>query len=121
VACRPARIILAGFSQGGAIALASGIRREAGFAGVIALSTYLPLQSSTATEITAGRKTHAGSSWDMAASIRSCCQPGAPPAATNCRRSGLAVQWHSYPMPHSVCAEEIRDLGDWLTARFGAG
>jgi len=45
----PARIILAGFSQGGAIALAAGIRREAGLAGIMALSTYLLLQSSTAT------------------------------------------------------------------------
>ena len=33
---------------------------------------------------------------------------------------GVSVQWRSYPMPHSVCAEEIRDLGDWLTARFAA-
>jgi phospholipase/carboxylesterase len=34
---------------------------------------------------------------------------------------GFAVEWHRYPMPHSVCAEEVRDLGDWLSARLAAG
>ena len=34
---------------------------------------------------------------------------------------GMAIDWHAYPMPHSVCAEEVRDLGDWLESRFQAG
>jgi phospholipase/carboxylesterase len=116
----PGKIILAGFSQGGAIALASGLRREAGLAGIVALSTYLPLQSSTATEITtAGKRTPVFMAHGNA-------DPVVLPAWGAASRDklqalGVTVQWRSYPMPHSVCMEEIGDLGDWLTARFAAG
>lgn len=113
----PARTVLAGFSQGGAIALATGLRREAGLAGVVALSTYLPLANASRDESTAaGRATPvfmAHGSQD----------PVVPQALGSRSRDalqalGVPVQWHSYPMPHSVCAEEIRDLGDWLSRRF---
>lgn len=111
------RTILAGFSQGGAIALAAALRREKGLAGVVALSTYLPLANVTKDESTAaGRATPvfmAHGSQD----------PMVPQALGQRSREalqslGVAVEWHSYPMPHSVCAEEVRDLGDWLSRRF---
>ena len=52
--------------------------------------------------------------------------PGVPYAggdisANALRALGFEVEWHRYPMQHAVCAEEIRDLGDWMTARFAAG
>jgi phospholipase/carboxylesterase len=116
----PARIILAGFSQGGAIALANGIRREQGLAGIVGLSTYLPLTSRTATEITAaGKRTPVFMGHGSQDPV---VLPAWGAASRDALQAlGLAVQWHSYPMPHSVCAEEIRDLGDWLTARFATG
>jgi len=116
----PSRVILIGFSQGGAIALAAGLRREAGVAGIASLSGYLTMAGETAEEITkAGRATPVflghGSQDQLV-----------PPVLGTRSRSalealGVAVEWHSYPMAHSVCAEEIRDLGDWLTVRFGGG
>jgi len=114
------RVILIGFSQGGAIALANGLRREAGVAGIAALSTYLPLAPQMASEITdAGKRTPVF----MAHGAQ---DPVVPQALGQRSREvmqglGVGVEWHSYPMPHSVCAEEVRDLGDWLTARFQAG
>ena len=116
----PSRVILVGFSQGGAVALATGMRREAGVAGIASLSAYLPLAAQTATEITpAGRATpvflgHGAQDQVVVQSL-----------GTRSRAAlealGVAVQWRSYPMAHSVCAEEIRDLGDWLTLRFRGG
>ena len=114
-----ARVILVGFSQGGAIALATGLRRQAAVAGIAALSTYLPLAEATASEITdAGRATPVF----MAHGAQ---DPVLPQAIGQRSRELLqalrvAVQWHSYPMPHSVCNEEINDLGDWLAERFSA-
>jgi phospholipase/carboxylesterase len=114
------RVFLAGFSQGGAIALAAALRREAALAGVVGLSTYLPLGNSTATEATpAGRRTPVfmahGSQDPMV-------RPQWGEASRDALRGlGVPVEWRTYPMPHSVCAEEIRDLGDWLDARFAAG
>ena len=114
----PARVILIGFSQGGAVALATGLRREAGVAGIASLSAYLPLAAQTATEITAaGRATPVFLGHGAQ-------DPVVPQSLGTRSRSalealGVVVEWHSYPMPHSVCADEIRDLGDWLTVRFG--
>lgn len=114
------RLVLAGFSQGGAIALATGVRREAPLAGIVGLSTYLPMASTTASEVTT-------------ASLRSPVfmghgtQDPVVPASLGMlsrdmlRKFGATVQWHDYPMAHSVCADEIRDLGDWLQQRFAAG
>ena len=113
------RVILIGFSQGGAIALANGLRREAGIAGIAALSTYLPLLTQTMAEITdAGRKTPVF----MAHGSQDPMVPQALGLRSRAAMEALdvSVQWHSYPMPHSVCADELRDLGDWLTLRFSA-
>ena len=114
------RVFLAGFSQGGAIALAAALRREAALAGVVALSTYLPLGNATGAEATpAGKRTPVfmahGTQDPM---VRHAWGEASRDAL---RALGVPVDWHAYPMPHSVCAEEVRDLGDWLDARFAAG
>lgn len=111
------RVILAGFSQGAAIALATGLRRESALAGVIALSGYLPLAGKTEAETTA-----AGKATPMFLG-HGRVDPVVPIAlgqrsASALRALGVTVQWQDYPMPHSVCAEEIRAIGDWLSGRF---
>lgn len=114
------RILLAGFSQGGAIALAAGLRREAGVAGIVALSTYLPMADTTAAEATrAGKATPVF----MAHGQHDPVVPEGLGARSRdlMRGLGVSVDWRSYAMPHSVCAEEIHDLGDWLQQRFLAG
>jgi phospholipase/carboxylesterase len=112
-----ARTILAGFSQGGAIALATALRREAGLAGVVALSTYLPLANVTMDESTAAGR---AAPVFMAHGAQDPVVPQSLGARSRdaLQAMGVRVQWQSYAMPHSVCAEEIRDLGDWLTKRF---
>jgi len=114
------RIILAGFSQGGAIALAAGLRRSTPLAGVVALSSYLPMHDRAAhllaPQATAQPLFMAHGSQDPVVPYAAGEQ-----SATLLRQLGFAVDWHAYPMPHSVCADEIRDLGDWLSRRFAAG
>jgi phospholipase/carboxylesterase len=114
----PSRQVLVGFSQGGAIALAAGLRRELGVAGIAALSTYLPLAPVTTAEMTAaGRATPVFMAHGS--------QDPVVPQALGLRSRDLLrslqvqVQWRSYPMAHSVCAEEVADLGDWLDGLFG--
>src|SRR5690606_32170645 len=108
----PERLLLAGFSQGGAIALSAGLQRGAPLAGLVALSTYLPMAPEAARA--------ASQPLFMAHGM---FDPVVPVAAGEAgaqamRGFGFDVQWHRYPMQHAVCAEEIRDLGDWMTARF---
>lgn len=107
------RILLAGFSQGGAIALHTGLRYAKTLAGILALSTYLPLQEAAKGEIQeANRKIPiflAHGSQD----------PVIPLALSERSRAflvslGYPVQSHTYPMPHAVCPEEIRDIRVWL-------
>jgi phospholipase/carboxylesterase len=107
------RIVLAGFSQGGAIALQVGLRYPRKLAGVMALSTYLPLAESFASEAAeANRKT----SIFMAHGT----QDNVVPYQMGLRSKeilsehGYDVEWHEYPMPHSVCLEEITDIAAWL-------
>lgn len=106
------RILLAGFSQGGAIVLQTGLRYEKKLGGIIALSTYLPLKSSFSQEVTANRNIPifmAHGSTDNVIPLH---------ASTNSKKiledTGCAVEWHEYAMAHSVCAEEIRDISLWL-------
>ena len=115
------RLLLAGFSQGGAIALAAGIARAQPLAGLIALSTYLPMGVAQATaalrpEATSQPVFMAHGQFDPVVPYA-----GGDMSANALRALGFEVQWHRYPMQHAVCAEEIRDLGDWMTARFAAG
>ncbi len=107
------RIVLAGFSQGCAIALGAGLRCPHRLAGLAGLSGYLPLAASTAAE------RHAANA-DVPVFLGHGRQDGIVTLArgTQARDAllglGCAVEWHDYPMEHSVCAEEVADLADWL-------
>jgi len=113
----PERLLLAGFSQGGAITLAAGLRRQAPLAGLIALSTYLPGAAQAAAHLAAGA---AAQPVFMAHGTADPVIPlvHAEQSARALAGLGFDVQWHRYPMAHQVCAEEIRDLGDWMERRF---
>jgi len=111
------RLILAGFSQGGAITLAAGLLRATPFAGLVALSTYLPMHDRAAQRLATGANAQPVF---MAHGLQ---DPVVPFMAGNASAQVLAslgfkVDFHRYAMAHSVCAEEVRDLGDWLTRRF---
>ncbi|MEO8160657.1 MAG: alpha/beta fold hydrolase [Arenimonas sp.] len=113
----PARQLLVGFSMGGALALACGLRREAPVAAIAALSAYLPLGAKTAAELSPG-----GKSTPVFMAHGSQDPVVAPAWGSRSRDAltalGVAVEWRTYPMPHSVCADEVRDLGDWMSRRF---
>ncbi len=114
------RVVLAGFSQGGAITLAAGLRRNAPLAGLVALSTYLPMHE-RARQLLAPPAV--AQPLFMAHGIQDPVIPLAAGehSAALLRTLGFEVQWHRYPMGHAVCADEIRDLGDWLSRRFATG
>ncbi len=109
------RIVLAGFSQGGAIALHTGLRHPGRLAGILALSTYLPLAGTVAAEHAAANRDAplfmAHGRFDDIIPIERARQSRAALEALGCR-----VDWHEYPMPHAVCAEEIADIAAWLRA-----
>jgi phospholipase/carboxylesterase len=111
------RLLLAGFSQGGAITLAAGLRRREPLAGLIGLSTYLPMHDRAAQQLAAQATSQPVF---MAHGLQDPVVPYAAGemSAATLRDLGFAIDWHRYPMPHSVCAEEIRDLGDWMSRRF---
>lgn len=113
------RVLVAGFSQGGAIALAGGVRHRERLAGIIALSTYLPLADKTAAE------RHAANAGLPVFMGHGSMDPIVPQALGISSRDaltalGYAVEWHAYPMAHQVCAEEIADLRRWIGARLHA-
>ncbi|MDP2785467.1 MAG: dienelactone hydrolase family protein [Sulfurimicrobium sp.] len=113
------RIVLAGFSQGGAIALHTGLRYAEPLAGVLALSTYLPLPRTLRAEASpANTRLPVFMAHGTADSVI----PLAHGAASRdlLKQEGYAVEWHEYPMAHSVCAEEISDIGTWLTRIIAA-
>ena len=107
------KIVLAGFSQGGAIVLQTALRHPAPLAGVLALSTYLPLASALDAEIhEANRGTPifmAHGEYDDVIPLRRAEQ-----SAQLLKGAGYEVEWHTYPMPHSVCADEIGDIREFL-------
>lgn len=106
-------IVLAGFSQGGAIALHTGLRYRASLAGVLALSTYLPLPHSLTAEASPSNATvPIFMAHGMADNVIPCEQGSA--ARDFLLERGYVVEWHEYPMAHSVCAQEIADIGAWL-------
>jgi phospholipase/carboxylesterase len=113
------RIFLAGFSQGGAITLAAGLHRREPLAGLIALSTYLPV-AKVADTMAAGAQSQPVF---MAHGTQDPVVPFAAGArsAEQLRQLGFAVEWHAYGMPHSVCLEEIQHLGAWMSQRLAAG
>jgi len=110
----PARaIVLAGFSQGGAMALHTGLRHPERLAGVMALSCFLPVARAVATEAsTANRDV----SLFIAHGIADDLIPVARARAARDTLLGLGyeVEWHEYPMAHSLCPQEIEDIAAWL-------
>ena len=103
------RIVLAGFSQGGAIVLQTALRHAERLAGVLALSTYLPLSRTLAKERVATNNDlpilMAHGTFDpMIPMVRATQSRDALQAL------GYGVEWHEYPMPHSVCPQEITDI-----------
>ena len=113
----PDHIFLAGFSQGGAIALHTALRQNTPLAGVLALSTYLPLASSAQTESTQNsRQTPifmAHGKYDPIVSHTLGI------ASMDALKSlGYKLEWHEYPMQHSVTEQEMRDIEAWLAKRI---
>jgi phospholipase/carboxylesterase len=113
------RIFLAGFSQGGAIAYMTALTHPEALAGVIALSTYLPTPQLLADEATAANR-----ALPIFAAHGSEDDVVAPELGVRARdfltQRGYRVEWHDYPMTHSVCLEEIREIGRWLNAALSA-
>lgn len=111
-------IVLAGFSQGGAIALQAGLRHPKALAGVLALSSYLPLKETLPAERSVNNQAtpilmcHGSSDPVLSMSLGE--------ASRDYLRSlDYIVEWHEYAMGHQVCVEEIRTIGRWLRDRFG--
>jgi phospholipase/carboxylesterase len=107
------RIVLAGFSQGGAIALQTGLRHAERLAGIMALSTFLPLAATVAKEASAANR---DVPIFMAHGLYDDLIPLARGAASRdvLATAGYRVQWHEYRMQHAVCGEEIADVAQWL-------
>ncbi|HEY9110394.1 MAG TPA: dienelactone hydrolase family protein [Rhodanobacteraceae bacterium] len=111
-------LVLAGFSQGGAVALAAGLRHAQPFAAIVALSTYLPIADVTASE------RHIANVATPIFMAHGSFDPVVPlvlgeRSRDQLRAWGCAVDWHSYPMAHQVCPQEIEDLAAFLTTRLG--
>ena len=107
------RIVLAGFSQGCAMALLTGLRHGRRLAGIAGLSGYLPLADTTAAERSAANAATPvflahGTQDEIVLPVRGQASRDA------LRALGHEVEWHEYPMGHSVCMQEIRDLERWL-------
>ncbi|KAB7767296.1 alpha/beta hydrolase [Xanthomonas maliensis] len=115
----PERILLAGFSQGGAVTLAVGLQRRVPLAGLIALSTYLPDPGAAAAQVQAEAMRQpvfmAHGSADPVVPYQAGKQ-----SAELLRGLGFGLEWHDYPMGHQVCIEEIEALRNWMQARLGA-
>jgi phospholipase/carboxylesterase len=107
------KVVLAGFSQGGAIALQTGLRFSRQLAGILALSTYLPLAQTLADERAAANfetpifMAH-GRLDEMIPIGR------AENSRDKLKAIGYRLEWHAYPMGHAVCPEEIEAIGQWL-------
>ena len=105
------RIVVAGFSQGGAIAINAVLHAQQKLAGLMALSTYIPLPAEMAAS---------GGNRDLPVFMaHGSFDPMLPMQWGNASAEqlvalGFAVEWHDYPMAHAVCAEEINDIRDWL-------
>jgi phospholipase/carboxylesterase len=108
------RIVIAGFSQGGAIALHTALRYPQRLAGVMALSTYLPLHDTLASEASAANR-------DVPILMAHGVQDPVVPLQLGklsldvLQTNGYAVDFRRYDMPHSVCMEEVRDISSWLS------
>ena len=110
---RANKIVIAGFSQGGAIALHTGLRHAAPLAGIMALSTYLPAPHTLPAEAAPANRDialfYAHGSDDQVIPMSM-----AETSRQTLNAAGYVVDWHAYPMQHSVCLEEISDISAWL-------
>ncbi|MFK7886848.1 MAG: alpha/beta hydrolase [Gammaproteobacteria bacterium] len=115
-----ADIVLAGFSQGGVIALHTALRYPARLGGVMALSTYLPLHEKVLAEASSANAdlpvflAHGTAdpvlTFDLGEHVN-----------TSLTEAGYNVEWHAYPMAHQVCAEQLSHIGTWLKGRWAGG
>ena len=107
------RIVLAGFSQGGGVALHTGLRYEKRLAGILALSTFLHTNDTLPTEQSAVNQDipimMAHGTWDPVVPIKNAIR-----TKQELTRLGYVVSWHEYPMEHTVCIEEIQQIRSWL-------
>lgn len=115
----PSGVVLAGFSQGGAVALAAGLRHAGKLAAIVALSTYLPMAEAI------GRERSGANAATPIFMAHGAFDPVVPQvlgerSRDRLREWGHTIDWHSYPMAHQVCPQEIGDLADWLGDRFVA-
>ncbi len=112
------RIVLAGFSQGGAVALCAGTRYPERLAGILALSTYLPMPEQLASTGSEANRSvpifMAHGQQDTVIPLRM-----AEASRAHLESLGYPVAWHSYPMAHSLCMEEVEALSQWLQQQLG--
>jgi phospholipase/carboxylesterase len=106
-------VVLAGFSQGGALALHTGLRHPERLAGILALSCYLPASQTLAAE---AHQANLATSVFMAHGRSDNVVPLVLATASKRQllESGYPVEWHEYPIAHTVCREEIDDISQWL-------
>ena len=113
------RIFVAGFSQGGAMAYATGLTHAGRLAGVIALSAYLPASELVGQEVAGGPRATpifaAHGTEDPVVSLAF-----AEEARDTLLALGYPLEWRTFPMPHSVCIRELRAVGAWLRQRMAA-
>jgi len=112
------KLVLAGFSQGCAMTLQTGLRHPEKLAGLLCLSGYLPIYEKLPAE------RHAANKDTPIFMAHGQQDPIVPLQAAALSRDFLraleyGVEWHEYPMPHSVCPEEIEDIGNWLRRILG--
>jgi phospholipase/carboxylesterase len=111
-------IVIAGFSMGGAIAISAALHTDHKLAGLMALSTYLPIPDDVASS---------SASRDLPVFMGHgtfdpmVLHPWGKASAENLAAAGFAVEWHDYPMQHGVCAEEVQDIRAWLLGVLAPG
>ena len=115
----PSRIVIAGFSQGGAMALHVGLRHPDRLAGILALSCYLPLASVLDSELSPANR-DVPIFWAHGLHDPMIPQAMAEQGRAQLGELGYQVDWHQYPIPHSVSAEEIADVARWLARVLAA-
>jgi len=110
---KPENIIIAGFSQGGAMALHVGLRQKNNLAGILALSCYLPLANTLFTEVQPANSSipilMVHGKGDLVIPVKL-----AKASRDLLLKANYEVEWHEYAMEHAVCAEEIVDISSWI-------